>query len=83
SIDLDHQEHLGATLAEIAFEKAGVIKPGMLVVTGETKPEPLELLQRICRERGARLLESGNEVNPTVAMQDGITRFEARTETRQ
>ena len=34
SIGLDHQQHLGDTLEEIAFEKAGIIKPGMTVVVG-------------------------------------------------
>ena len=34
SISRDHQEHLGGTLARIAFEKAGIIKPGVPVVCG-------------------------------------------------
>jgi dihydrofolate synthase / folylpolyglutamate synthase len=35
SIGLDHQDLLGDTLESIAFEKAGIIKPGMTVVTGD------------------------------------------------
>ena len=34
TIAFDHQQHLGHTLAQIAFEKAGIIKPGMTVVAG-------------------------------------------------
>ena len=34
TIDFDHQQHLGYTLEAIAFEKAGIIKPGMTVVLG-------------------------------------------------
>ncbi len=34
NISGDHQEHLGATLKQIAFEKAGIIKPGVPVVSG-------------------------------------------------
>ncbi len=39
NIGIDHTEFLGNTLAEIAAEKAGIIKPGVPVVVGETKPE--------------------------------------------
>ena len=34
SIDLDHERHLGATLAAIAFEKAGIAKRGVPLVVG-------------------------------------------------
>ena len=33
NVDLDHQEHLGKTVAEIAYEKAGIMKPGVPCVT--------------------------------------------------
>ena len=79
SIDFDHQEHLGSTLAEIAFEKAGVIKPGTLVVTGETKPEPLEVLRRICRERDARLVEATQGTLTKDAVHTGMTKLEVTT----
>jgi dihydrofolate synthase/folylpolyglutamate synthase len=39
NISYDHQNMLGDTLPEIAFEKAGIIKPGIPVVIGETHPE--------------------------------------------
>lgn len=39
NIGLDHTEFLGTTLAEIAAEKSGIIKPGVPVVIGETQPE--------------------------------------------
>jgi dihydrofolate synthase/folylpolyglutamate synthase len=39
NISYDHQALLGDTLPEIAFEKAGIIKPGVPVVIGETHPE--------------------------------------------
>jgi dihydrofolate synthase / folylpolyglutamate synthase len=34
NISIDHREHLGTTLKQIAFEKAGIIKPGVPVVSG-------------------------------------------------
>ncbi len=47
NIEWDHMEHLGHTLAQIAFEKAGIIKPGVVVVTGETKAEPLAVIEQV------------------------------------
>lgn len=46
-VDLDHQEYLGDTIAEIAATKAGIIKEGGFVVLAEQKPEAaVELLKR-------------------------------------
>jgi dihydrofolate synthase/folylpolyglutamate synthase len=39
AIALDHERHLGGTLAAIAAEKAGIIKPGIPVVTAQLEPE--------------------------------------------
>ncbi len=38
SIGLDHQQHLGDTIEQIAFEKAGIVKPGVPVVAGRLPP---------------------------------------------
>ena len=53
SIDLDHQKWLGQTLTEIAIEKAGIIKPGVPVVSGPQFPEVRIVLERIANERSA------------------------------
>ncbi len=45
NIQFDHQQWLGHTLGEIAREKAGIIKPGVPVITAETKPEALEVIR--------------------------------------
>ena len=55
SIGLDHQQQLGVTLREIATEKAGIIKPGVPVITLKQKPEVMEVLAQTARERGAPL----------------------------
>ncbi len=55
SISLDHQQQLGATLREIATEKAGIIKPGVPVITLRQNPEVMEVLTATARERGAPL----------------------------
>ncbi len=45
NIDMEHTEFLGNTLEQIAAEKAGVIKPGVPVVTGASQPEVLRVLE--------------------------------------
>jgi len=60
SIALDHQLHLGTTLAEIAFEKAGIIKPGVPVVVGELDASAAAVIERVAAERGARLVRSSD-----------------------
>jgi dihydrofolate synthase/folylpolyglutamate synthase len=53
SIALDHCEYLGDTLEQIAFEKAGIVKPGRPVVVGRMPPEAVRTIERIAAERGA------------------------------
>lgn len=79
SIDFDHERFLGHTIAEIAFEKAGVIKAGMTVVVGESKPDALEVIGGACRERGARLVFAGSGVTSTVSLKDARTQLKVRT----
>jgi len=61
SISYDHMEVLGHTLAEIAREKAGIIKPGVPILTSARAPETLEVIARIANERDAPLLRIGPE----------------------
>ena len=56
TIAFDHMDKLGNTLAEIAREKAGIVKPGVPVVVGASiRDEALAEIERIARERGAPL----------------------------
>ncbi|RIH84387.1 bifunctional folylpolyglutamate synthase/dihydrofolate synthase [Calidithermus roseus] len=55
SIGLDHQEVLGHSLRQIALEKAGILKPGVPVVTGVTQPEALEAIEEVARQQGCPL----------------------------
>ena len=59
SISFDHTRQLGNSLTSIAQEKAGIIKPGVPVVSGVTQPEPRAVLQDIARQRGCALFEIG------------------------
>jgi dihydrofolate synthase/folylpolyglutamate synthase len=56
SISLDHREMLGDTLALIAGEKAGIMKPGVPVVTGLQAPEVMRVLADHARETRCDLL---------------------------
>ncbi len=51
-IDLDHQEYLGETLAEIAAEKAAIIRPDSTVIVGSQKTEVERVIRGRCRELG-------------------------------
>ena len=53
TVGRDHQEFLGKTLAEIAFEKAGIIKPGVPVVCGLAPGIARHVVNRRARELGA------------------------------
>jgi dihydrofolate synthase/folylpolyglutamate synthase len=62
SISYEHMEVLGTTLDKIAAEKAGIIKPGVPVVTAPQQPEALAVIERIAREKGAPLIRVGADV---------------------
>ncbi|MCY4601556.1 MAG: bifunctional folylpolyglutamate synthase/dihydrofolate synthase [Acidobacteria bacterium] len=83
SVDLDHQQYLGATLAEIAYEKAGVIKAGAVVVTGESQPPALDVLRRACRERGSRLIEAPRDIEMRTCLRGGWTELTLTTPLRR
>jgi dihydrofolate synthase / folylpolyglutamate synthase len=59
SISLDHTQQLGNTLAEIAGEKAGIVKPGRPTVSGVVVPEARDVIRQACRERGSPLRDRG------------------------
>jgi dihydrofolate synthase/folylpolyglutamate synthase len=65
AISIDHVEQLGATLASIAAEKAGIVKPGVPVVSQSQPPEALKVIEGACRGAGAPLVLVGREVTYT------------------
>lgn len=56
-IGFDHTEYLGNTLAEIAFEKAGIFKRGAVAIIGDTRPETQEVLVRQAELHGASSIQ--------------------------
>ena len=53
NIQFDHQEWLGSTLEKIAFEKAGIIKPGVPVITAVNDPAAFRILFETARTNNA------------------------------
>ena len=64
---MDHESYLGDTLAKIAFEKAGILKPGVPAVLGPQQPEALAVIEARAAEVEAPLLVHGRDwqVRPT------------------
>lgn len=61
SISMDHEIYLGNTLAEIAFEKAGIIKAGVPVVSGATHPEAADVIAEVAGKKEAPLYCLGRD----------------------
>ncbi|MGB7874302.1 MAG: folylpolyglutamate synthase/dihydrofolate synthase family protein, partial [Anaerolineales bacterium] len=62
SLSLDHTLVLGDTLADIAGEKAGIIKPGVPVVSSSQKDDALKVLVKIAEERDCSFTLIGRDV---------------------
>jgi dihydrofolate synthase/folylpolyglutamate synthase len=60
-ISIDHAEYLGDTVADIAVEKAGIIKPGAFVVLAAQLPPAADVLLNRARETGATIAREGVE----------------------
>ncbi len=65
-VSIDHQQFLGETLGEIAFEKAGILKPGITCIVGPQQDEALETIERQAARVGAPLIISGQDFTSTV-----------------
>lgn len=70
NIGLDHTEILGGTLAQIAREKAGILKPGTCAVSYPQVPEVRSVLREICAQRGIPLTEV--DVSAIVPLTDSV-----------
>ena len=62
TIELEHTEVLGPTLTDVAREKAGIAHPGMQLLIGETKEEPLREIARVADLAGAPLWRLDREI---------------------
>jgi dihydrofolate synthase/folylpolyglutamate synthase len=60
-VDMDHREFLGDTIAKIAAEKAGILKPGVPGVIGRQKGEALDVIEARAEEIGSPLTVMGRD----------------------
>lgn len=60
-VSMDHESYLGDTLAKIAFEKAGILKPGVPAVVAPQRPEALAVIEAWAAEVGAPLVLHGRD----------------------
>lgn len=66
NISMDHTQFLGNTLAEIAGEKAGIIKPHVPVVIGEDIPETRPVFKKKAQEKESPIIFAQDEANKEV-----------------
>ncbi len=87
SIGQDHMEYLGDTVAKIAAEKAGVVKPGCPLVIGRLPAEAEQVIRTIAAERGAPVTsvreEFGESISgyPSTSLEGDYQRWNAATAT--
>lgn len=62
NVSLEHVDILGDTVSKIAFEKAGIIKKGVPVLTASCDPEVLEVLRQRATECNSSLYKVGEDV---------------------
>ena len=81
NISLDHTQFLGHTLAEIAAEKAGIIKPSTPVVIGETVPETYPVFKCKAEEEKSPIVfaEESDEIISSVIGTSGLRQYETRS----
>lgn len=70
TISFDHMERLGNTLGKIAFEKAGIIKPGVPVVTSVSEEEPLQVIKKQAEDLGSPLFTVSNKRRSDVTWEE-------------
>ena len=58
SIAFDHERHLGRTLSDIAFEKAGIAKPGVPLVLGRLPEEAAARIAAVAHDAGAPIVDA-------------------------
>ena len=82
SIDFDHEQYLGNTLAAIAAEKAGVIRRGIPVVVGPVPTEARDVVVSMCELSGAEFVEADAGVRIESTSEDGRTSIRLTTPMR-
>jgi dihydrofolate synthase/folylpolyglutamate synthase len=75
SISYDHMAVLGNTLSQIAWEKAGILKPGIPAITVAQYDEPMATIVRVAAEVGAPLWVATQIENEKLRIEDALAQF--------
>jgi len=79
TIGMDHQQHLGSTIAAIAREKAGIIKNGVPVVIGDLPHDAVDVVRAVAAQHGSEVIPVHEGVDLGVTMDDGRARLTLET----
>lgn len=84
SIGYDHTITLGSTLPEIAWHKAGIIKPGSIAITAVNQPEALPVIEAEARDTGVELrrIREGMEYRDVISDERGTSFIDAMSNRR-
>jgi dihydrofolate synthase/folylpolyglutamate synthase len=84
SIGFDHQQYLGETIAQIAAEKAGIVKAGVPLVIGDMDESASDVIARTARDRQAPLVSASKDVQVEAlsTARAGVQRIRLRTPSR-
>lgn len=84
SLSLDHQQHLGPRIEDIAYEKAGIFRRGVPALVGPMEAAAAWITERRAREVGAPLCRLSDRARVTVSeVQDGFYGFDLETRHRE
>ena len=75
NVGLDHLQYLGPTLEDVAYNKAGIIKPGVPMVYGDNNPVVRNILAEACCQQGSPLILAANNVSITRVVNKGWEGF--------
>jgi dihydrofolate synthase/folylpolyglutamate synthase len=78
NIALDHQNHLGDTLARIAGEKAGIIKPGVPLFHGKLPPEAAAVIYECAEKSGCKIFPPRESVPPPASGSENCFTYDRR-----
>jgi dihydrofolate synthase/folylpolyglutamate synthase len=76
SIDFDHEEFLGKSLAQIATEKAGIIKSNSQTVTGVLPPEAFQVMMEVAQQKKSALFSSTPSDCLSLRLENGFPVFD-------
>jgi len=83
NVSLDHLQYLGPRLEDVAYNKAGIVKPDVPLVYGDNDPLVLKIISDVCSRKGAPFHLTANTTRLTRVRNQGMEGFVLNINTRQ